>query len=82
MSARNLLHKNDLQKFLEYCQAAGHETREGKDFWQVAQIRLKGERAWHVLYQRAHMPEHLTVTNPLIKTAVQFYREKHANKVS
>jgi hypothetical protein len=78
VASRSLLHKNDLEAFLEFCRRQGHETRDGKDFWQVAQIKLKGKPQWHALYQRAHMPEHLTVTEPLMRAAIAFYKEKRA----
>jgi hypothetical protein len=70
MATRNLLHKNRLNEFREWCGANGFECRDGRGEYQVLQIK-KGTQ-WHVLYERAYMPEHLTVPIPLLSIVRRF----------
>lgn len=70
MADRSLLHKNKLQEFREWCSTQGIECRDGRGEYQVLQVCLLGK--WYALYERAYMPEHLTVPLQLIKLARRF----------
>ena len=70
MADRSLLHKNKLQEFRDWCSSCRIECRDGRGEYQALQVSLEGK--WHVLYERAYMPEHLTVPAPLIKLVRRF----------
>lgn len=71
-TARNLLHRNRVHEFLEFCRQQGLQVRPGRGDWQIAQIQPIGSTAWHVLYERRVMPEHVTVPKPLIALVKNF----------
>lgn len=74
--SRSLLYKHDLDRFLRWCAENGIETRDGRGDWQVAQIS-DGEGGWDVIYERLHMPMHLTVVRPLEPLVRRFLAAKH-----
>lgn len=75
MAAKHLLHKSRLSEFLKWCQdEKGLAVRNGQGDWQLAQIQPKGSKSWHVIYERIHMPEHVTVPDPLVPLVLNFIR--------
>lgn len=77
MTSRNLLHKSKLSKFQAWLIAQGHEVRAPPNGqYQLCQIRLSGQTVWHVLYFREHMPEHISVVQPLVPTVRQWLNEQ------
>lgn len=72
---RDLLHVSRLAEFLKWCQEVKQlQTREGRGDYQLAQIQPRGSKDWHVLYSRIHMPEHVTVPDPLVPLVCNFIR--------
>ena len=61
--ARNLLHKTKIEDFKRWLNLREIPHRPGNGEWQILQVCVYG--AWHVLYERAKMPEHVTVPRPL-----------------
>ena len=74
MARRDLLHKNKLEPFKVWLDDQNIAYRPGKGDWQALQVHhpLHG---WQVLYERAEMPEHLTVAQKLVELVRQFIRE-------
>lgn len=73
MTYRNLLHKNKLTQFQDYLDVHGIPHRPGRGDWEVLQVQTP-DRKWAVIYRRNHMPEHLTVPRPLLKTVLNFLK--------
>jgi len=71
--ARNLLHKDKLEGFKSWLTAKGREHRPGRGSWQVLQV--KHGSGWQALFERAEMPEHLSVPGPLIPLVQAYIRE-------
>jgi hypothetical protein len=75
MSARSLLHKSRVDEFLNWCRdVKGHQVRPGRGPYQIAQIKPKWSKQWHVLYSRNYMPEHVTVVVDLVPLVTNFIR--------
>lgn len=64
MAARNLLHKDKLEAFKAWLDFTEREYRPGRGDWQVLQVKLRS--GWVPVFERAEMPEHLTVPEKLI----------------
>ena len=75
MAARNLLHKTKIPEFKSWLTLKGFEWREGGGNWQLMQIKRKESNVWDVIYERLKMPEHVTVTGPLVNLVQQFIKE-------
>lgn len=76
--SRNLLHKGQLQPFMEWLEKKHIHHRPGRGEFQVLQVELQGGQ-WGVVYDRLRAPEHYTVTRPmemLVRRYVQARREK------
>lgn len=56
--SRNLLHKSKLEAFKQYLTERGIEHRQGRDFYQVLQVSLRG--MWMCVFDRHTAPEHYT----------------------
>jgi hypothetical protein len=78
MTARNLLHKDKLEGFKSWLDSKGREHRPGGGAWQVLQIRWGS--GWQAIFERAHMPEHLSIPGPLIPLVQAYIRESRAEK--
>lgn len=76
MVARNLLHKDKLEGFKSWLTAKGREHRPGRGNWQVLQVRHG--TGWQAIFERAEMPEHLSVPGPLIPLVQAYIREGRA----
>jgi hypothetical protein len=79
MAARSLLHKSKLEDFKSWLTHKGREFRDGRGAYQVLQI--KHGTGWQVIYERLDMPEHLTVTEPLIPLVLSFIRESRVKAI-
>lgn len=73
MVARNLLHKDKLEGFKSWLTAKGREHRPGRGDWQALQV--KHGNGWMPIFERAEMPEHLSVPGPLIPLVQAYIRE-------
>lgn len=62
--SRNLLHKSRVEAFKAWLTAEGIAWREPRGDWQIMQVELPNG-GWACLYERAHMPEHVTVDRRL-----------------
>jgi len=71
--SRNLLHIKRFDEFRQWAIDKGFEWRGGRDFYQLGQVCVDGK--WHAIYQRNHMPEHVTVVTPLEPLVRRFIRE-------
>lgn len=73
MTNRHLLHKTKLEAFKVWLDDQNIAHRPGRGDWQALQVHhpLHG---WQVLYERAEMPEHLTVAQKLVGLVWQFIR--------
>lgn len=76
MTARNLLHKDKLEGFKSWLDSKGREHRPGGGAWQVLQVRWGS--GWQAIFERASMPEHLSVPGPLIPLVRAYIREGRA----
>ena len=73
MVARNLLHKDKLEGFKSWLTAKGREHRPGRGDRQTLQV--KHGNGWMPIFERAEMPEHLSVPGPLIPLVQAYIRE-------
>jgi len=73
--SRNLLHKDKLEELKQWLDTQGIEYRPGRGDWQLMQVRQPGRTQWDVIYERLHMPEHVTVTHPLEGLIHRFIKE-------
>ncbi|MGL4249288.1 MAG: hypothetical protein ACRDCI_11905 [Plesiomonas shigelloides] len=76
--SRCLLHKNKLDMFKLYLSENGIDFRDGRGDYQVIQVRIDG--CWHAIYERANMPEHLTVVFGLERLVRKFIRQSKDKK--
>ena len=70
MASRNLLHKNKLEEFKRWLLDNEILYRPGKGDWAIIQIHWKG--AFHKLYARGNMSEHVTVQDALVPLVQKF----------
>lgn len=82
MAARNILHKNKLQDFIQWLDKNNIEHRPGKGTWEVLQVRSKCKTKWNAIYARGDtnpemMADHLSVTKHLIPLVTRFLKEKN-----
>lgn len=77
--SRNRLHKNKLDAFKAWLDAAGIAHRPGRGAYQVLQVALPHNQ-WGVVYDRDTAPEHYTATAPLDSIVSRFIREKRRIK--
>lgn len=70
MASRDLLHKAKLPAFIEWCSRNHIETRPGRGAYQLLQVYYAG--LWSVIYERNHMPEHVTIPQSLIGVVHKF----------
>ena len=77
MAARNLLHITKVEAFVIWLIEQGHECRDPVGHYQLLQVRLNGSPIWHAIYRREHMPEHVTVVQPLVPVVHQWLRAQH-----
>lgn len=75
---RDILHITDVNAFLAYLRDHAWEVRPGRGDWQIAQAKQMHKDGWAVLYERAHMPEHVTVAQPLVSAVFRYYKAKRA----
>jgi hypothetical protein len=80
MAARNLLHKDKLEGFKSWLDHKGREHRPGGGAWQVLQVRHGS--GWQAIFERANMPEHLSVPGPLIPLIQAYIREGKSAAIS
>lgn len=73
MTARNLLHKSKIPDLCRWLTARGIAHRTGHGDWQIMQIQMGS--SWQAVYSRAHMPEHVSVPNPLVLLITEFVNE-------
>ncbi len=71
MSARNLLHKTRVAEFQAWLTAEGIPWRGPRGDWQIMQIQLR-DGQWACIYERIHMPEHVTVDKRLVPLVYAF----------
>lgn len=70
MANRSLLHKSKMEDFKAWLTVNSINHRPGRGDWQILQVQtLDG---WQVIYERAHMPEHVTVPEPLTNIVLRF----------
>lgn len=72
---RCLLHKSKVEAFKAWLVAQDIEHRDGADYYELLQVRVPGSRAMAKLYQRHHMPEHVTVQEALLPLVRRFIKE-------
>lgn len=75
MAARNLLHVTKVEAFKTWLIEQGHDCRDPVGHYQLLQIRLKDTTAWHAIYRREHMPEHVSVVQPLVSIVRQWLKQ-------
>lgn len=76
--SRCLLHKGQLQAFVEWLDKKRIQHRTGRGEFQILQVELEGNQ-WGVVYDRLDAPEHYTVTKPmevLVRRFVQARKDK------
>lgn len=73
--SRCLLHKNQLDAFLAWCEEKGIPTRAPSGVFQVAQVRAHATD-WYCIYDRLDAPEHYTVDKRLEPTVRRFIQPK------
>lgn len=70
MATRNLLNKNRLNEFRQWCVINGLECQDGRGDYQVLQVKIASK--WYALYERAYMPEYLTAPLQLLSAVRRF----------
>jgi hypothetical protein len=75
MTSRALLHKSKIPDFCRWLTSRGiaHRAAPPSAQWQIMQVRVGN--GWQAIYSRAHMPEHVSVPNPLVKIVTEFVNE-------
>lgn len=73
---RNLLHKDKLDEFKAWLDKNGIRHREAKGPYQVLQVCKDGTH-WNCIYERNHMPEHLTTDRHLDSLVIRFCKDRH-----
>lgn len=76
MTSRSLLHVTKVEAFKTWLIEQGHDCRDPVGYYQLLQIRLKGHTAWWALYRRERMPEHVSVTKPLIPIVREWLKSR------
>lgn len=75
MPDKHLLHKTRVEEFALWCKDTKKLcVRPGRGPYQILQIQPKGSKDWYVLYERLHMPEHVTVPTALVPLVRNFIR--------
>jgi hypothetical protein len=80
--SRNLLHKNRLDEFLEWCTKKDiincKINSNSIDEYRVAGIKVKNKDDWRFIYKRLVMPEHYTIDwrlEPLVRNFIKETRK-------
>jgi len=75
MAKRNLLHKNRVEEFGEWCESMGYVTGIPNGRWQLLRVDYPNASSPSYLYGRAHMSEHVTVPTALVSLVERFVKE-------
>ena len=70
--SKNLLHKTKLEQFKAWLDANHIEHRPGRGDWQLLQVKVG--KTWQTVFERAWMPEHVTVPWPLESIVHKFIK--------
>jgi len=77
MANRNTLHILKLEDFKQWLIDNNIANRPGKGDWQVLQVHTL-RFGWQCIFERADMPEHLTVQDRLMPLVNKFINERKA----
>jgi hypothetical protein len=82
VAQRNLLHKSKIDDFKTWLDLTETPYRDGKGEWQALQVKT-AKHGWQVVYSRADMPEHYTVSESLAPLVRAFIRDaKNSERIA
>lgn len=73
---RHLLHKSKVEDFKAWLDTQGISHRPGRGEYEILQV-LRADGQWFKLYRRNHMPEHVTVQEPLVALVRRYVEGKN-----